>query len=480
MQLVRDRLCAFTLAWAVVLAGARWAVAQIGGAEADDDSTPPTVRLNVLPAAAPRPALKYQLLPNIRDRRPGNAAVHYSKLGLRYPGTEPEAKQFDQQWLDMPLADLPRDKVRAFLDSHRDVLDDIDLAARRETCDWELPIRERDFISLRLEEAQRVRSFAKLLRLQARLQIVEGRLDEALHTLQTGYAMGGQIAREPTLISGLVGIAICGIMSNQLEDLIQQPGAPNLYWALTELPQPLIDLRPGKETEGQMLYLSYPELADLENRDYGPEYWQRLIDRLLANTARWGDGELKESDRLLFVARAIKRYPLAKQHLIEMGRSTEEVEAMPVAKVVAIDTMRTYDEFRDEMFKWFPLPYWQARPGMEQANETLKHAPSREIMPIASLILPAVGNVMMASARSERTIAMLRVIEAVRLYGAAHDGKLPAKLTDVIEVPLPVDPLSGGPFVYRLEGDMAILEAPLPQGLVPRTFGSRFEIKFAK
>ncbi len=143
MQPVRYRLWAFALTWAVVSAGGLSAVAQGGGTEPDDDNTPPTVRLNVRPAAAPRPALKYQLLPNIRDRRPGNAAVHYCKLGLRYPGTEPEANRFDQEWLDMPLANLPRDKVRAFLDSQRDVLDDIDLAARREQCDWELPIRYR-------------------------------------------------------------------------------------------------------------------------------------------------------------------------------------------------------------------------------------------------------------------------------------------------------------------------------------------------
>ncbi|HUY31990.1 MAG TPA: hypothetical protein VMV69_04355 [Pirellulales bacterium] len=97
------------------------------------------------------------------------------------------------------------------------------------------------------------------MKLQAKLQIVEGRLDEALHTLQTGYAMGQHAARGPTLINGLIGIAICGMMSSRLRDLIQQPGAPNLYWALTTLPDPLIDLRACMEAESQILYLSYPE-----------------------------------------------------------------------------------------------------------------------------------------------------------------------------------------------------------------------------
>ncbi|HEV3003233.1 MAG TPA: hypothetical protein VGX78_02185 [Pirellulales bacterium] len=480
MRYFRYALWAIALGWTVFCATTKAVHAQGGGAEPPDDKAPPTVRLNVRPAAAPRPALRYQLLPNVRERRPGNAAVHYNKLGLNYPGADGETKDFNQEWLEVPLAELPRDQVRAFLDSHRAALDDIELASRREQCDWELPIRERDYITLLLPEAQRVRSYARLLQLQARLQIAEGQCDEALRTLKAGYAMGRQVASGGTIINGLVGMAVCGVMSKQLEDLIQQPGAPNIYWALTTLPHPLVDLRPGFEAEQEALYLSYPEFADLENRDRRPEYWQRLTDRLLAFIVRIGGEESKTFDRLVLTARVIKGYPVAKQYLIDDGRSPEEVEAMPVAQVVAIYTMRFYDEYRDEMFKWLSLPFWQARAGLESADESLRHGMSREILPLAGLLLPAVAAISQSSARSERAIAMLRVVEAVRLYGASHDGQLPARLADVVVVPIPLDPLTGGPFIYRLEADMAVLEAPLPQGIIPRHYGARFEIKFVK
>src|SRR5688500_1291195 len=36
-----------------------------------------TVRLTVAPAAAPSPALRYPLLPDLRDQSPGNAALLY-------------------------------------------------------------------------------------------------------------------------------------------------------------------------------------------------------------------------------------------------------------------------------------------------------------------------------------------------------------------------------------------------------------------
>ena len=78
--------------------------------------------------------------------------------------------------------------------------------------------------------------------LKARLEIADRKFDEAIHTLQTGYALARHVGQGGTLIHGLVGIAIGQLMSARVQELVQQPGVPNLYWALTALPQPLIDL----------------------------------------------------------------------------------------------------------------------------------------------------------------------------------------------------------------------------------------------
>jgi hypothetical protein len=229
-----------------------------------------------------------------------------------------------------------------------------------------------------------------------------------------------------------------------------------------------------------MVYLSYPELTDLENRDFTAEHWQRLLDRLSENSARWQGSDSKQADRVSLMARAMKGYPAAKQFLVDAGHPADEIEAMPVAQVVALYTVRTYDEFRDELFKWMLLPYWQAKTGIERSQRALHEGRSREIVPLASLIIPAVASISQASARSERTIAMLRTIEALRIYGAAHDGQLPASLADVTDVPMPVDPFTGTSFVYRREGDAAVLESSLHQGSAPRHDGVKFEIKFVQ
>ena len=50
-------------------------------------------------------------------------------------------------------------------------------------------------------------------------------------------------------------------MLDRVEELISQPGAPNLYWALTALPRPLVSMREALETEQRMGENMVPELA---------------------------------------------------------------------------------------------------------------------------------------------------------------------------------------------------------------------------
>jgi hypothetical protein len=100
----------------------------------------------------------------------------------------------------------------------------------------------------------------------------------------------------------------------------------------------------------------------------------------------------------------------------------------------------------------------------------------QELIPVASLLLPALSHVRRTSVRAERRIALLRVIEALRFYAADHDGKLPAALDDIKEVPLPVDLVTGKPFGYKLADGKATLDAPPPAGENWSALGARYEI----
>ncbi len=51
-------------------------------------------------------------------------------------------------------------------------------------------------------------------------------------------------------------------MLGRCEELIAQPGAPNLYWALSSLPSPVIDFRHEIDNERKLCENMIPELAE--------------------------------------------------------------------------------------------------------------------------------------------------------------------------------------------------------------------------
>jgi hypothetical protein len=353
----------------------------------------------------------------------------------------------------------------------------LERGGRCESCDWDIPIREHDFYSILIPEIQTTRSSGRILAARARLQIANGHWADAVHTLQSGYALARNVANGPTLINGLVGVSIAIQMSDQVETMIQQPGAPNLYWALATLPRPMIDFRRGFEAEFAEIYLTYPELRDLDKKELTVAEWRRLLNKVMGGVLMIsGNGNDPVDARFALAVRQLEGYPRAKRALIAEGRSAAEVEAMPVPQVIMLYTMHTYEELRDDTFKWMALPYVEARKGMAESEQRLKkaHGEGLEIVPLATLLLPAVQRVKMAEARINQKIAALEVLEALRIYASNHDGRLPQTLTDIKEVPVPLDPFLGEPFHYVRDGDTARLESPFPD-VIPL----RYEIQIA-
>ncbi len=104
-----------------------------------------------------------------------------------------------------------------------------------------------------------------------------------------------------------------------------------------------------------------------------------------------------------------------------------------------------------------------------------------ERLPLAGLFLPAVQKVFFATTRIDRKIAALRCLEAIRLYATTHDGKLPGALSEITEVPIPIDPVTGKEFEYKVEEGKAVLAAPPPAGEKPSSGNYlKYELTLAK
>ena len=86
---------------------------------------------------------------------------------------------------------------------------------------------------------------AESLQVRFRAEVAAQRFDDAIRTARTMFAVGRHLGEHPTAVADLVGLWAAHLGLDTLEEMVQQPTCPNLYWALTDLPCPLVDLRKG-------------------------------------------------------------------------------------------------------------------------------------------------------------------------------------------------------------------------------------------
>ncbi|MHC4062087.1 MAG: hypothetical protein ACYSUC_09595 [Planctomycetota bacterium] len=299
------------------------------------------VELTLQAAGAPEPNDKYGLLPRAGEQGDCNAVSLYQEAVKALP----ENAKDITRWRETAPQQLPIRQVRAELKRFESSLKLFEQAARCKKCQW--PAGQGGPMS-----GNQPRMIAQALGLQARLDIAQKEYDSAIHTVQTGIGMARHIADGPTLIHGLVGTAVGGLVLKEAEYLIQAPDSPNLYWALDALPKPLIDLTAQMDAEMANVESHYPDPATR----------------------------------------------LAKKR--------------------------------------------EKEPGHERIRVLTK--------------------------KLDRQVAALQCLEALRLHASAHDGKFPNQLSDVTKVAVPVDPLSGKPFVYKRSGSKAVLKAVLPETATPK------------
>src|ERR1700722_18824931 len=161
------------------------------------------IQLVVSPAAAPKPSLKYRLMPDRRDLTPGNAATLYYRAMASFVENSQLLTVIREQdwsdWLETPVKDLPTEQVREKLGLARHLLHEIEVASHYKDCDWQIEDRP-EGIDLLLPEVQGFRNVAVVLAVRARYEIAQGKWDEAARTLQTGYAVGRHMGKGPTVI----------------------------------------------------------------------------------------------------------------------------------------------------------------------------------------------------------------------------------------------------------------------------------------
>ncbi len=459
-------------------------------------------KMTVTPAAEPTPALKHRLQLRSHELKPGNAATYYLRAnadnGLSgvWKGVRKEFGEAVDEWyrVVIPLSELPLDKVRKAASRFNGIVSDyIVPASYRQDCDWGYNLTElrgSDVYAFPLPGAQQSRSISRMLALRTRLAIAEGRYGDAIDHIRMNYRLARNVGKSPIFVCGLIGIAAADVTNRTALDLIAAPDSPNLYWALTELPRPLVDMREAVRLEMSIGTRLFSPLIDVESTEHSPEEWARLIaDELkefesLSTGSLFKGVSLADQDLLRAIAGAglsMLVYPDAKQRLIQSGMDAEYVEKIPVGQVVLIDAAREYQRIADEAEKWLYIPYPLAKKQMRRTEDELSGKRNQlqgGLGPIiADILLPPTPFARRVQIRLEWKMAALRVIEALRMH-AAETGKFPKSLDEIEVVPVPLNPITTKPYLYHLDGQTAVLELPFSDGMPGVAY--RYEITLAE
>ncbi len=461
-----------------------------------EESTNQGVRLiyqmQVTPAAEPNPTMKYRLTVEPYKTIPGNAITHYLRSfgenSLDTPWNSARDKYGDTvyDWLGyrIPIKDLPLDDLReasqlfdTYVENH---------IARATLCrqaDWGLneeDLSGMEAISFLLPSVQQTRSISRALALQTRFAIAESRYEDAIRLMRMNYQLAQNVSKMKFLVASLVGIAEVGIANNNLIDLIGAPDSPNMYWALAELPRPIINLRESLRLEMSFGVRLIPELKDVETAEHSEAEWARILEKVMATLPLINEftGGGSQFNPLVLRGIALASYPSAKRALINQGMDPVQVEAMPVGQVLLIDMAREYERLADLHEKTIYMPYRDAIKFVSAAEEELRMESGKLRFGkiLASQLLPAISQVRTAVTRVERQRNALQVIEAIRMH-LAETGKLPTSLDEIKTVPIPLNPFTGKSFLYSCDGETAKLD--LPFGESPG-YAVQFEIQVAK
>ncbi len=303
-------------------------------------------------------------------------------------------------------------------------------------------------------------------------EIADRRFDDALVTAKTFFAMARHIGEHPAVVARLVGAVVAQFALDSIEEMIQQPGCPNLFWALASLPDPLFDLNGAADFERTMFDREFSVIDESApmTKEQIRTVTQSFLDLGTLHQSQHGF-----PDRFDAYVKDQSRVDAARKRLIESGIDAELVKQFPPAQVILLDEKRNYQVFRDDVVKLALLPYWQAEPMLAE-NEAKARDPERSLFP---WLAPWIGPARMKLAAIQQRIALLRCVESLRLYAAQNGGKLPVSLNDV-PVPLPVDPVTGKPFSYKLDGATATLHGNPPRGQKDAYYNRRYEVTIQK
>jgi len=111
-----------------------------------------------------------------------------------------------------------------------------------------------------------------------------------------------------------------------------------------------------------------------------------------------------------------------------------------------------------------PRPFISVEKAIEKERANLKDSNALVRGQLEKQLDPAHERTRLTSKRLTNNLNGLQCVEAIRHYAGTHEGQLPQKLSDITDVQVPKDLMSGKPFQYRPTADGAEVQSTIPEG----------------
>lgn len=442
--------------------------------------------LTVHAAAPPDPILRYRMWPAPEHRIRDNANTIVNRaviLTLQVPPKSRSdlADRFSE-WSEMPIDELPIDDVQKVLAQYHTALSELGRVENVMMIEYDIQLDQLsapEMIATVLPEFQEMRHLARLLGLRARVAIAESRWDDAVRDCRIGFRLA-EICGYSTdfLVGRLVGFAISGTIFGVIEEAVQQPDCPNLYWAIASLPEHrLFETRDSIEFESVPMSRVFDSIGTLPKEPIGAvaarEKIRRLIREASETTFSMTSRPNTSSAELAAGMYVVTLADPSRDLLAATKEWGERAYDLSAAEAVLRATQLKFTRLRDHWVAWSFLPpdAWGATRD-EWQKHFLQPAPQADLLiSLINSLVPAVDAARNAGRRTEQQRNWLATIEALRMH-AAENGELPTSLDNLRPVPAWQDAIALKPFGYQRSAPnrAALIRAPRFRGDTETTF----------
>lgn len=222
----------------------------------------------VSPATAPTPLLKYRLWPSTTELKPGSAYVNMSRaIGMFQSVPEKNLRE----WRVFQIANEEKEwkaiVVAEHLKPFESILQELEIMALREDFTWDQRIRDlrgRALFEHDLSEVDKARELQKIIRWRSVERVKRNDFKGAVQTWKSGFRLARLVGSGELLVQSMVATGMERTIQEGILDAIQEPGCPNLYWALATVPHSQEPMQRSIQLEHANLERMFPIFDDTQ------------------------------------------------------------------------------------------------------------------------------------------------------------------------------------------------------------------------